>query len=146
MEQGKGPSVAVSSVDAQLFLTSLRLTQIPLTEEEIEQQKPAPEKMALGGDGGFSLGGPPKHRVDKQLALVILPGGIRVPLPCPELPEIVLQVIEAITVSEPHRRPRAHHLHTSLNRTGWDQRKSRHAHRVKLRHVTSVVAVTLCPH
>ena len=64
-----------------------------------------PEKMALGGDGGFSLGGPPKHRVEKERTLVILPNMLRVPLPCPDLPEIVLQVIEAVLVSlSPLRR------------------------------------------
>lgn len=41
--------------------------KIPLTKEELEAQEAAaatvPDKMALGGQGGFSLGGPlPKHR------------------------------------------------------------------------------------
>ena len=74
--------------------------QLPLSQEEVEQQAAAPvDKLALGGAGGFSLGGPSKHRIEKTRALVVLPGGRRVPLPCPDLPEMVLQVIEAVVVS-----------------------------------------------
>ena len=52
------------------------MLQIPLTPEELEAQKAAaPEKMALGGQGGFSLGGAaPKHRIEKERTLVVLPG------------------------------------------------------------------------
>lgn len=74
--------------------------KIPLSEEELEQQKAAPDKMALGVEGGFSLGGPPKHKIEKDHALVVMPGKQRIPLPCPALPEIVLQVIEAIQKHE----------------------------------------------
>ena len=57
----------------------------------------APEKMALGGDGGFRLGAAPTTRIEKSLQLVVMPGGQVVALPCPELPEMVLQVLDAIS-------------------------------------------------
>lgn len=78
-------------------------TKIPLTKEELEAQEAAsaaaPAKMALGGEGGFSLGGPlRKHRIEKKSSLVVLPGRQTLALPCPDLPELVLQVIEGIHV------------------------------------------------
>ncbi len=72
--------------------------QVTLSEEEVAAHKAAPEKMALGGDGGFALGPAPKHKIDKERALVVMPAGLRVQLPCSELPELVLVVIEAIVV------------------------------------------------
>ena len=77
--------------------------KVPLTREELEAQEAAasavPEKLALGGQGGFSLGGPlPKHRVDKTSFLLVFPGRQTLPLPCPELPDLVFQVIEAVHV------------------------------------------------
>ncbi|KAG1658938.1 hypothetical protein FOA52_007130 [Chlamydomonas sp. UWO 241] len=70
--------------------------RVPLSEEELAAQQVAPDKMALGGEGGFSLGAQPKHKIEKDLAVVVMPGGLRVPLPCADLPELVLQVVDAI--------------------------------------------------
>ena len=75
------------------------MLQMPLSAEEQQQQAEAPEKLALGVQGGFAVGGPPKHRIEKELALVVFPGRQSVPLPCPALPEIVLRVIDAVVVS-----------------------------------------------
>lgn len=72
---------------------------MPLSAEEQQQQAEAPDKLALGVQGGFALGGPPKHRIEKERALVVFPGRQSVPLPCPDLPEIVLRVIDAVVVS-----------------------------------------------
>jgi ubiquitin carboxyl-terminal hydrolase 5/13 len=74
--------------------------KIPLSPEELQAQEAAaaPEKMNLGGEGGFLLGAAPKHRIEKEAALVVLPGRERVPLPCPDLPELVLGVVDAVMV------------------------------------------------
>lgn len=40
----------------------------------------------------------PDHRIEKESALVLVPGRQRVPLPCADLPEIVLQAITAVMV------------------------------------------------
>ena len=40
-----------------------------------------------------------KHKIEKESALVVMPGRQRVPLPCPELPELVLNAIDAVVVS-----------------------------------------------
>lgn len=39
-----------------------------------------------------------KHKIEMELALVLMPTRLRVPLPCPELPELVLSAITAIQV------------------------------------------------
>ena len=38
------------------------------------------------------------HKIEKERALVVLPGRQRVPLPCADLPELILQAIDAIVV------------------------------------------------
>jgi hypothetical protein len=72
--------------------------QVPLSKEELEALKAAPEKMAIGGEGGFNVGAP-KYKFNKERALVVFPSRIRVPLPCHYLPELVIQVIDAVVVS-----------------------------------------------
>jgi ubiquitin carboxyl-terminal hydrolase 5/13 len=44
-----------------------------------------------------------KHKIEKESALVVMPGRQRVPLPCPELPELVLSAIDAVVVSARQR-------------------------------------------
>lgn len=39
------------------------------------------------------------YSLDKAQALVVLPEGLRIPLPCPQLPELLLQSLTAIAVS-----------------------------------------------
>jgi hypothetical protein len=43
--------------------------------------------------------GQPGYTLDKTSALVVLPGREVVPLPCPDLPELVINVVNAIVVS-----------------------------------------------
>ena len=53
-----------------------------------------PDKMAVGGQGGFQVDR--EWDVEKEAALVVLPSQQRIPLPCPELPELVLNAITAV--------------------------------------------------
>lgn len=73
-------------------------------DDEADSAK-KPDKMAIGGDGGFQVD-KPKHTIEKEFALVVMPDRITVPLPCPELPTIVLDAITAIQVG--------HCLHAGL--------------------------------
>lgn len=45
------------------------------------------------------LGGPKGHKIEKKNAVVIMPAGLRIPLPCPQLPELVLNAVNTIVVS-----------------------------------------------
>lgn len=88
--------------------------QVPLEED-------AAQAVALGDSGpggGLQLTlGAPKHRIEKEQALVVVAGPagaaltpaqggvvlgglqcVRVPLPCPDLPELVLSAVAAVTV------------------------------------------------
>ena len=40
------------------------------------------------------------HRVEVDEALVLLPARLRVPMPCPQLPQLVLDTIKAIQVGQ----------------------------------------------
>jgi hypothetical protein len=72
--------------------------QVPLSpDEEASQQDKKPSKMAIGGDGGFQLE-KDSTKIEKEHALVLMPQKTRIPLPCPDLPEIVLQSIQAVMV------------------------------------------------
>ena len=44
-------------------------------------------------------------RVDKASALVVMPARAAVPLPCPDLPEVVLAAVAAIQVLPSQQRP-----------------------------------------
>jgi hypothetical protein len=77
--------------------THLRCLQIPIVDDEADSAK-KPDKMAIGGEGGFQVD-KPKHTIEKEFALVVMPDRTTVPLPCPELPTIVLDAITAIQVS-----------------------------------------------
>eukprot|EP00798_Chlamydomonas_sp_ICE-L_P030886 gene30886-35934_t len=63
------------------------------------RRKSTPENLALGGEGGFNVG-QPQFRLEKSTTLVVMPGQETVPLPCPDLPELVLQSVTAITAHE----------------------------------------------
>ncbi len=39
-----------------------------------------------------------KYKIEKEYALVLMPARLRVELPCPELPELVLSAITAVQV------------------------------------------------
>jgi len=73
--------------------------KIPLSAEEEEDTNTAPTKMNIGGEGGFQLS-KKQYNLDKRLALVVMPGQQRIELPCPQLPEVVLQAISAVVAHE----------------------------------------------
>ena len=75
--------------------------QVPQSQEKQAQSQARPDKLALGGDGGFQLD-EDKYEVEKTHALTVLPAGLEIPLPCPELPEIVLSAIRGIMVRHLH--------------------------------------------
>lgn len=70
---------------------------MPLSAEEKIQQEQAPEKLAIGGDSGFQVDSP-AYNIDKHSELVLLGSNVKVPLPCPELPEHVINAVDAIQV------------------------------------------------
>lgn len=80
--------------------------QVPLSDEEKQAQEQKPEKLAIGGDKGFQVDGPTENTV-KRSELVLLSGGspvITVPLPCNDLPELILNAIKAVQVNNHHAR------------------------------------------
>ena len=70
---------------------------MPLTTEEKKKQEEAPAKMAIGGDSGFQVDSA-SYNVHKQSELILLEAYIKIPLPCPDLPELVLRAIDEIQV------------------------------------------------
>lgn len=70
---------------------------MPLSAEEKERQEQAPEKLAIGGDSGFQVDSP-SYNIDKHSVLVLLDSNVKVTLPCPELPQLVINAIDAIQV------------------------------------------------
>ena len=56
-----------------------------------------PRQLAIGVEGGFSVDDAPTYI--ETNALVLLPDFVSVPLPCPELPELVTMVINGILVA-----------------------------------------------
>eukprot|EP00877_Chromochloris_zofingiensis_P014486 jgi/Chrzof1/9291/UNPLg00258.t1 len=58
-----------------------------------------PTKFALGGEGGFQTD-KPKYTIDKESSLVLWPAKTSIPLPCPDLPEIVIQAINGVLAHE----------------------------------------------
>lgn len=71
--------------------------RIPLPEETVEAQEAAPTKMAIGGDQGFQVN-KKRYEITKISRLVVMPDKAVVQLPCPELPELLLQAITGIQV------------------------------------------------
>ena len=79
---------------------------MPLTEAQKAERAAAaankPSKLALGTEGGFALENQKDYTLDKAAALVVLQGAgqprLSVALPCPDLPELVLNVITAVQV------------------------------------------------
>ena len=68
-------------------------TRIP--KEKPAEEEAAPTRMAIGGEGGFAVD-EEKFDVAKENALVIMPEGTRVPLPCVDLPEFVSNAVTAL--------------------------------------------------
>jgi hypothetical protein len=81
--------------------------QVPIPEEQQAAAAAAdatskPTKLALGTEGGFAIEPQKDYTLDKTAALVVLQGAgqpqLRVALPCADLPELVINVINAIQV------------------------------------------------
>ena len=70
---------------------------MPLSAEDKLKQEQAPEKLAIGGDSGFQVDSP-SYNIDKHSELIMLGSKVKVPLPCPELPELVINAVAAIQV------------------------------------------------
>lgn len=71
--------------------------QVPLPENEKASLEAKPEKLAIGGDGGFQVNAD-NFVIEKTHSLVVLPEFLRMPFPCADLPEIVNQAIDGIMV------------------------------------------------
>lgn len=71
--------------------------RIPLSDEEQAARDVAPTKMAIGGDHGFQVG-QKNYNIAKEQCLVLMPEKTAITLPCPDLPELVLNAITAIQV------------------------------------------------
>ena len=71
--------------------------QVPLPEEEAAKQAAKPERLAIGGEGGFQTEAS-KFTLSKAHTLVVLPEMLSVPLSCPDLPELVLGAIQGVMV------------------------------------------------
>eukprot|EP00879_Flechtneria_rotunda_P017301 GHRR01018124.1.p1 GENE.GHRR01018124.1~~GHRR01018124.1.p1 ORF type:complete len:265 (+),score=52.51 GHRR01018124.1:327-1121(+) len=83
--------------------------RVPMSEEEMAAMAAVeaankPTKLALGAEGGFALEAQKTYTLEKSASLVVLQGAeqtrLTVPLPCPDLPELVLNVITAIQAHE----------------------------------------------
>ncbi|KAF5837690.1 hypothetical protein DUNSADRAFT_4055 [Dunaliella salina] len=94
------------ALDQQRTKNSLYLHEkahrVPL-EEEGDADK---EAVKIRPEGGMqvSLGGGPKYRLEKTKELVVMDPSagstLRVPLPCPDLPELLLQAIASLEAHE----------------------------------------------
>lgn len=62
----------------------------------------------------------PEHKIEKERALVIMPGRQRVALPCADLPEVVLQAISAVVVRPSSVPPSAYILVQFWHREEYD--------------------------
>ena len=71
----------------------LKWNKVP--KEEKPEEKEAPTRMAIGGEGGFAVD-VEKWEIVKEHALVVMPQKASVALPNPELPEIVIQAANAL--------------------------------------------------
>ena len=71
--------------------------QVPLTQEQQEAQEAKPERLALGGGGGFQVSAP-KHKIEEERAIVVLPEMLRLALPNAALPERVSAAVAGILV------------------------------------------------
>ena len=87
---------------AHLYLSSAACgtLQVPLSQEELEGQAKV-DKLALGVAGGFNPD-TANHRVEEKYFLAVVPQQLRIPLLCPDLPELVLNAVEAVQVCTFH--------------------------------------------
>ncbi|KAK3270733.1 ubiquitin-specific protease ubp14 [Cymbomonas tetramitiformis] len=69
----------------------LKYVKVP---KETPAQSDEPTKMAIGVEGGFSL--EDQYTIEKTHSLVVFPDMKTIPYPCPELPELVIQSLDAL--------------------------------------------------
>jgi hypothetical protein len=82
--------------------------KVPIPEAELAAAAAAadaaskPTKLALGTEGGFAIEPQKDYTLDKTAELVVLQGAgqqrLRVALPCADLPQLVINIINAIQV------------------------------------------------
>lgn len=74
----------------------IHVTRVPKPKPEPgSEAASAPTKMAIGMEGGFNVDGP-QYEEHKETALVLMPAGERIPLPCDDLPTLVSQCLSAV--------------------------------------------------
>jgi hypothetical protein len=94
-------------------------------------------KLAIGTEGGFQV--EPKYDITQVHTLVVMPTMLEIPLPCAELPELVIQVVRTRHPSiDPHARKRTAPIplqsHDALDRL------PRRMRSIALRRVTDTTA------
>jgi ubiquitin carboxyl-terminal hydrolase 5/13 len=72
--------------------------RIPNKQNGPIAQDAVPTRLAIGGGGGFQVD-KKDYTIEKECSLALMPKRILIPLPNPELPELVLQAVGAIQVS-----------------------------------------------
>lgn len=77
----------------------LFIAKVPLSEEELKEFDKAPEKMAIGVEGGFQVD-KARFKIEKSFELVILPEMQTIALPCDALPQKLNDAIAKIQVTE----------------------------------------------
>jgi len=83
----------ISKTGSKVFLHLLKIkTAIPQEKSELEPEKKV-TRLAIGLEGGFSLDTPVKYEIEERNKLVIFPGPVEIPLPCPNLPMQVILIL-----------------------------------------------------
>jgi ubiquitin carboxyl-terminal hydrolase 5/13 len=72
----------------------LKRLQVPIPEDE---QSSEPEKLAIGVPGGFNIDGP-KHRIEEEFGLAVMPSGSIIPLNSGDIPPNVMDSIISVQV------------------------------------------------
>lgn len=90
-----------------VFLHHKRL-KYKLNKPECSESKP--KRLAIGLEGGFDPDASSKDfRIEDTYSIVIMPDWIQIPLPNPDLPELVLQSVRSIISSESSELQESNH-------------------------------------
>lgn len=81
---------------APALYLNIQSRKVPKPQTEVAG---APTELAIGTSGGFDVA-KKDYDVETEFAVVLLPDGTRYTLPCPELPEAVLDSITAVQAHE----------------------------------------------
>lgn len=86
----------ISKTGSKVFLHLLKIKNvIPQEKAELEPEKKV-TRLAIGLEGGFSLDAGVKYEIEEKNKLVIFPGPIEFPLPCPNLPLQVFLILNFV--------------------------------------------------